>query len=110
MVCRTFINHTIIPIAYLLKNVKYLPIDYFYPEIMKIYLLFIGTLVSINSDLIKILNRKGFEQCPSRASGKGNAFFLRRDLKNLNRYFARLGVNVLPIEEVYQKVVTSDKS
>jgi RIO kinase 1 len=32
-------------------------------------------------------------------------FFLRRDLTNVNRYFSRLGVKVLPIEEVYRKVV-----
>jgi len=30
--------------------------------------------------------------------------FLMRDLKNLNRYFKKLGVNVLPVEELYRKV------
>jgi len=33
------------------------------------------------------------------------AFFLRRDLANLNRFFKRLGVNVREVEEVYEKVV-----
>ena len=33
------------------------------------------------------------------------AFFLRRDLTNLNRFFKRLGVNVREVEEVYKKVV-----
>jgi RIO kinase 1 len=32
-------------------------------------------------------------------------FFLRRDLSNLNRFFKRLGVNVLSVEEAYEKVV-----
>jgi RIO kinase 1 len=32
-------------------------------------------------------------------------FFLRRDLSNLNRFFKRLGVNVLSVEGAYEKVV-----
>jgi len=32
-------------------------------------------------------------------------FFLRRDLTNVNRFFRRLGVNVLSVEEAYKKVV-----
>jgi RIO kinase 1 len=32
-------------------------------------------------------------------------FFLRRDLANLNRFFSRLGVNVLPVDDAYRKVV-----
>jgi RIO kinase 1 len=32
-------------------------------------------------------------------------FFLRRDLTNVNRFFKRLGVNVLSVEEAYTKVV-----
>jgi RIO kinase 1 len=32
-------------------------------------------------------------------------FFLRRDLTNVNRFFKRLGVTVLSIEEAYKKVV-----
>jgi RIO kinase 1 len=32
-------------------------------------------------------------------------FFLRRDLANLNRFFSRLGVKVLSVDEVYKKVV-----
>jgi RIO kinase 1 len=32
-------------------------------------------------------------------------FFLRRDLTNVNRFFKRLGVNVLSVEEAYKKVV-----
>jgi RIO kinase 1 len=32
-------------------------------------------------------------------------FFLRRDLTNVNRFFKRLGVTVLPVEEAYKKVV-----
>jgi len=31
--------------------------------------------------------------------------FLRRDLNNLYRYFRRLEVNVLPIDESYKRVV-----
>ena len=30
--------------------------------------------------------------------------FLLRDLKNLNRYFKRLGVEIIPIEELYRRV------
>lgn len=33
---------------------------------------------------------------------------LRRDLTNLNRYFSRLGVNVLPIDEFYRRVTGHD--
>ncbi len=32
-------------------------------------------------------------------------FFLRRDLTNVNRFFKRLDVNVLSVEEAYKKVV-----
>jgi RIO kinase 1 len=32
-------------------------------------------------------------------------FFLRRDLANLNRFFSRLGVKVLSVDEAYKKVV-----
>lgn len=32
-------------------------------------------------------------------------FFLRRDLINLNKFFSRLGVKVLSIDEIYKKVV-----
>ena len=32
-------------------------------------------------------------------------FFLRRDLTNVNRFFSRLGVKVLSVEEAYRKVV-----
>jgi RIO kinase 1 len=32
-------------------------------------------------------------------------FFLRRDLTNVNRFFSRLGVKVLPVDEAYRKVV-----
>jgi len=32
-------------------------------------------------------------------------FFLRRDLTNLNRFFSRLGVKVLSVDEAYKKVV-----
>ena len=32
-------------------------------------------------------------------------FFLRRDLANVNRFFSRLGVKVLPVDEAYKKVV-----
>jgi len=32
-------------------------------------------------------------------------FFLRRDLANVNRFFSRLGVRVLSVDEAYQKVV-----
>jgi RIO kinase 1 len=32
-------------------------------------------------------------------------FFLRRDLANLNRFFSRLGVKVLPVDEAYKRVV-----
>jgi len=32
-------------------------------------------------------------------------FFLRRDLTNVNRFFSRLGVKVLSVEEAYKKVV-----
>lgn len=32
--------------------------------------------------------------------------FLRRDLENLNRYFRRLGVNVLSVEELYRRVTS----
>jgi RIO kinase 1 len=31
--------------------------------------------------------------------------FLRRDLSNVNRFFSRLGVKVLPVDEAYRKVV-----
>jgi RIO kinase 1 len=30
---------------------------------------------------------------------------LRRDLVNLNRFFSRLDVNVIPVEELYKTVV-----
>jgi RIO kinase 1 len=33
------------------------------------------------------------------------AFFLRRDLTNVNRFFSRLGVKVLSVEEAYNRVV-----
>jgi RIO kinase 1 len=33
------------------------------------------------------------------------AFFLRRDLTNVSRFFSRLGVNVLSVEEAYKRVV-----
>jgi RIO kinase 1 len=33
------------------------------------------------------------------------AFFLRRDLTNVSRFFSRLGVKVLSVEEAYKKVV-----
>ncbi|MGB9841428.1 MAG: serine protein kinase RIO [Candidatus Bathyarchaeales archaeon] len=32
-------------------------------------------------------------------------FFLNRDLANINRFFSRLGVSVLPINEIYNQVV-----
>jgi RIO kinase 1 len=32
-------------------------------------------------------------------------FFLRRDLINVNRFFKRLGVKIIPVEEAYKKVV-----
>ena len=32
-------------------------------------------------------------------------FFLRRDLANVNRFFSRLGVKVLSVDEAYRKVV-----
>jgi RIO kinase 1 len=32
-------------------------------------------------------------------------FMLRRDIANVNRFFSRLGVNVIPVEEVYNLVV-----
>lgn len=32
-------------------------------------------------------------------------FLLRRDLGNLNRFFSRLGVNVVPVEEAFRQVV-----
>jgi RIO kinase 1 len=32
-------------------------------------------------------------------------FFLRRDLENVNRFFSRLGVRVLSVDEVYKQVV-----
>jgi len=32
-------------------------------------------------------------------------FFLRRDLANVNRFFSRLGVKVLSVDETYKKVV-----
>jgi RIO kinase 1 len=32
-------------------------------------------------------------------------FLLRRDLANLNRFFSRLGVNVVPVEEAFKQVV-----
>jgi RIO kinase 1 len=32
-------------------------------------------------------------------------FFLRRDLANVNRFFSRLGVKVLPVDEAYRQVV-----
>jgi len=37
-------------------------------------------------------------------------FLLRRDLTNLNRYFSRLGVKVLLIEELYKKVTEHEWS
>jgi len=33
-----------------------------------------------------------------------STMFLLRDLKNLNRYFKKLGVSVLPVDELYRKV------
>lgn len=33
------------------------------------------------------------------------AFLLRRDLANLNRFFSRLGVKVVPVEEAFKQVV-----
>lgn len=35
--------------------------------------------------------------------------FLLRDLKNLNKYFKRLGVDVLPIDELYRRVTGGHK-
>lgn len=35
--------------------------------------------------------------------------FLKRDLENLNRYFKLLGVNVIPVDQFYQKVVKSGR-
>ena len=32
-------------------------------------------------------------------------FFLRRDLVNVNRFFSRLGVKVISVDEAYKKVV-----
>jgi serine/threonine-protein kinase RIO1 len=32
-------------------------------------------------------------------------FLLRRDLANLNRFFSRLGVKVLSVEEAFKQVV-----
>jgi len=32
-------------------------------------------------------------------------FFLRRDLTNVNRFFSRLGVKVLSVDEAYKQVV-----
>ncbi|MCW4044944.1 MAG: serine protein kinase RIO [Candidatus Bathyarchaeota archaeon] len=32
------------------------------------------------------------------------SFLLRRDLTNLNRFFSRLGVNVIPVEEAFKQV------
>lgn len=37
-------------------------------------------------------------------------FLLRRDLSNLNRFFSRVGVDVLPIEECYGKVTGHGKA
>ncbi|MDI6805832.1 MAG: serine protein kinase RIO, partial [Candidatus Bathyarchaeia archaeon] len=37
-------------------------------------------------------------------------FLLNRDLANLNRFFGRLGVNVLPLEECYRRVTKSGKT
>ena len=36
------------------------------------------------------------------------ASLLRRDLENVNRFFSRLGVKVVPVEDVYKKVVSKD--
>jgi len=36
------------------------------------------------------------------------ASLLRRDLANVNRFFSRLGVKVVPVEDVYKKVVGKD--
>jgi RIO kinase 1 len=36
------------------------------------------------------------------------ASLLRRDLENVNRFFCRLGVKVVPVEDVYKKVVGKD--
>lgn len=35
--------------------------------------------------------------------------FLKRDLENLNHYFKLLGVNVLPVEKVYEQVAKGDR-
>ncbi len=35
--------------------------------------------------------------------------FLKRDLQNLNRYFKRQGVQVLPVDEMYRKVTEKQK-
>ncbi len=32
-------------------------------------------------------------------------FLLRRDLANVNRFFSRLGVKVVPVDEAYKRVV-----
>jgi RIO kinase 1 len=37
-------------------------------------------------------------------------FLLRRDLTNLNRFFSRMGIDVLPIEECYRKVTGHGKT
>jgi RIO kinase 1 len=37
-------------------------------------------------------------------------FLLRRDLTNLNRFFSRLGVNVLPMEECHRRVTGHDQT
>jgi len=37
-------------------------------------------------------------------------FLLRRDLTNLNRFFSRMGIDVLPIEECYRKVTGHGKA
>lgn len=35
--------------------------------------------------------------------------FLKRDLENLNHYFKLLGVNIIPVEKVYEQVVKGDR-
>lgn len=35
--------------------------------------------------------------------------FLKRDLNNLNRYFRKLGVAVLPLEETYKRVISDER-
>jgi RIO kinase 1 len=35
-------------------------------------------------------------------------FLLNRDLENINKFFKKFGVNVLPVEKIYQKVVNKN--